>query len=114
MTEGFRSTYLPPEDYERKMGSIGIPLPNVELFVVHPENGICQANEHGELLHRGGLMSSGYFRNPDATKEKIKPSTHLRHLIGEEPVLHSEDTVYRDDDGYLWFVARTLQFHQMQ
>jgi len=110
MTEGFRSSYLPPEDFVRKMGSIGKPLPNVELFVVHPEKGLCDPFEHGELIHRGSLLSSGYYGKPSATERKIRPSPHLRHLIGDEPVLHSEDTVYRDDEGYLWFVARTSTF----
>ncbi|MDH3459131.1 MAG: long-chain fatty acid--CoA ligase, partial [Gemmatimonadota bacterium] len=86
MTEGFRSSYLPPEDFQRKLGSIGVPLPNVELFVVHPERGLCGPKEHGELLHRGNLVSEGYYRNPEATREKIKPCPHLSHLIGDEPV----------------------------
>ena len=110
MTEGFRSSYLPPEDFHRKLGSIGVPLPNVELFVVDPERGLCGPNEHGELLHRGNLVSEGYYRNPEATADKIKPCPHLAHLIGDEPVLYSGDTVYRDEDGYLWFVARTTTF----
>lgn len=110
MTEGFRSTYLPPADFERKMGSIGLPLPNVEIFVVHPDKGLCDAFEHGELLHRGSLLSRGYYGNTSATEQKIRPSSHLQHLIGDEPVLHSEDTVYRDNEGYLWFVARTSTF----
>lgn len=110
MTEGFRSSYLPPEDFERKMGSIGLPLPNVELFVVHPEKGLCDAFEHGELIHRGSLLSSGYYGKPSATEKKIRPCAHLQHLIGDESVLHSEDTVYRDNEGYLWFVARTSTF----
>ena len=110
MTEGFRSSYLPPGDYQRKMGSIGLPLPNVELFVVDPEKGLCGPNEHGELIHRGGLISSGYYRDADATAQKIRPCEALSHLIGNEAVLYSGDTVYKDGDGYLWFVARTSSF----
>lgn len=107
LTEGFRSSYLDPADYQRKMGSIGKPLPNVELYVVHPEKGLCGPGEHGERVHRGNLISSGYYRDPDATAEKIRPCPHLAHLIGDEAVLFSGDTVYKDDEGYLWFVART-------
>jgi acyl-CoA ligase (AMP-forming) (exosortase A-associated) len=110
MTEGFRSSYLPPEDFDRKLGSIGKPLPNVELFVVHPEKGLCGPGEHGELLHRGSLISMGYLNNPEATLEKIRPCPHLKHLIGDEAVLHSGDTVYQDEEGYLYFVARTTTF----
>jgi acyl-CoA synthetase (AMP-forming)/AMP-acid ligase II len=110
MTEGFRSSYLDPADFERKMGSIGKPLPNVELFVVHPEKGLCGPNERGELLHRGSLISRGYWNNPEATNEKIKPCPFLKHLIGDEKVLYSGDTVYRDAEGYLWFVSRESLF----
>jgi amino acid adenylation domain-containing protein len=110
MTEAFRTSFLDPEDFDRKMGSIGKPLPNVEVFVVDPGKGICGPNERGELLHRGSLISMGYLDDPEATAEKFKPSPHLSPLIGDERVFHSGDTVFRDDEGYLWFVARTTTF----
>lgn len=111
MTEGFRSSYLDPADFERKRGSVGKPLPNVELFIVDETKGLCEPGAHGEILHRSSsLMSSGYYGKPEATADKIKPCRHLAHLIGDEPVLYSGDTGYIDDDGYLYFVARTTTF----
>ena len=111
MTEGFRSAYLDPGDFHRKMGSVGRPLPNVELFVVDPDKGLCGPGEHGEILHRSpSLMSSGYYGKPEATAEKIRPCPHLAHLIGDEKVLYSGDTGYIDEEGYLYFVARTTTF----
>ena len=111
MTEGFRSTYLPPEDFLRKPGSVGIPLPDVEIYVVDDEKGLCGPGELGQIIHRSSsLMSSGYYRNPEATAEKIAPCAHLAHLIGKEPVLYSGDTGHLDEDGYLFFVARTSTF----
>lgn len=106
LTEAFRSSYLPPECFKEKMGSMGRAIPNVELFVVHPETGVCGVEQEGELIHRGALISKGYWDKPEATAEKIKANPHLRHLIGDEPVLHSGDIVKWDADGFLWFVGR--------
>jgi acyl-CoA ligase (AMP-forming) (exosortase A-associated) len=106
LTEAFRSTFLPPHLFKSKMGSIGRAIPNTEIFVVDPERGICGPGEQGELLHRGGLISGGYWNNPAATDEKIKVNKHLRPLIGDEKVVHSGDIVRMDEEGYLWFVSR--------
>lgn len=106
LTEAFRSTYLPPELFAAKRGAIGRAIPNVEIFVVDPHKGLCGSNEPGELIHRGELISRGYWNRPNATAEKLRPNAHLAPLIGDEPVLHSGDQVYRDDDGILWFVGR--------
>ena len=111
MTEGFRSTYLPPEDFHRKPGSVGVPLPDVEIYIVDGEKGLCGPGELGQIIHRSSsLMSSGYYRNPEATAEKIAPCRHLSHLIGDEPVLYSGDTGHLDEEGYLFFAARTSTF----
>jgi acyl-CoA ligase (AMP-forming) (exosortase A-associated) len=106
LTEAFRSTFLPPLLFQSKMGSIGRAIPNTEIFVVDPERGICGPGQQGELIHRGGLISRGYWNNPAATNEKIKVNKHLQSLIGDEKVVHSGDLVRLDDDGYLWFVSR--------
>ena len=111
MTEGFRSTYLPPGDFLRKPGSVGVALPDVEIFIVDEEKGLCAPGELGQIIHRSAsLISSGYYRNPEATAEKIAPCPHLQHLIGDEPVLYSGDTGHLDEDGYLYFAARTSTF----
>lgn len=106
LTEAFRSTYLPAEQFRSKMGAIGRAVPNVEIFVVHPEAGICGPNEVGELIHRGDLISLGYWRQPQSTRDAIHVNDHLRPILGDEPVLHSGDWVRRDGDGILWYVGR--------
>ncbi|NUQ61485.1 MAG: AMP-binding protein [Pirellulales bacterium] len=106
LTEAFRSAYLPPEKFHAKMGSMGMAIPNVELFVVDAERGLCGPGQQGELVHRGSLISKGYWGKPEATAEKIKVCPHLRHLIGDEKVLYSGDIVRMDEEGYLWFVSR--------
>ncbi|MCK7503616.1 MAG: hypothetical protein MZV70_05555 [Desulfobacterales bacterium] len=46
-----------------------------------------------------GSIGMGYWNAPEATADKIKPCQHLRISIGDEKVLYSGDTVYRDEDG---------------
>lgn len=106
LTEAFRSTYLPPELFDRKTGAIGKAIPNVEIFVVHPERGLCGPDEVGELIHRGDLISLGYWRQPEATQKAIRVNEMLRPLLGDERVLHSGDWVRRDGDGIIWYVGR--------
>jgi acyl-CoA synthetase (AMP-forming)/AMP-acid ligase II len=111
MTEGFRSTYLPPEDFLRKPGSVGVPLPDVEIYIVDDQRGLCGPGSLGQIIHRSSsLISSGYYRNPEATAKKIAPCPALSHLIGNEPVLYSGDTGHLDEDGSLYFAARTSAF----
>jgi acyl-CoA ligase (AMP-forming) (exosortase A-associated) len=106
LTEAFRSTYLPPELFHEKMGSIGKAIPDAETYVIDPDIGVCGPGQQGELVHRGSLISLGYWRKPEATAEKIRPCPQLTHLIGDEKVVYSGDTVRIDEDGYYWFIGR--------
>ncbi|MEH6648278.1 AMP-binding protein [Sulfitobacter sp.] len=106
LTEAFRSTYLPPEKFEAKKGSIGQAIPNVQVFVVQHGKGCAGPGEQGELVHAGPLVSLGYWRQPELTRQKIRPCPELKALVGDEPVVYSGDLVRMDDDGDLWFVGR--------
>ncbi len=106
LTESFRSTYLLPEKFARKMGSIGRAIPCAEVYVIKHGEGVAGPGEQGELVHRGPLVSLGYWGKPEATREKIRPCPELRNLIGDEPVVYSGDIVRVDEDGDLWFVSR--------
>lgn len=106
LTEAFRSTFLPPDKFRRKMGAIGRAIPGAETYVVKHGHGVAGPGEQGELVHRGPLVSMGYWGKPEITGEKIKPCPELAHLIGDEPVVYSGDTVRIDEDGDYWFVSR--------
>lgn len=106
LTEAFRSTYLPPEKFASKTGAIGRAIPGVEIFVIKADGGIAGPGEQGELVHRGPLISLGYWNQPEATAEKIRPCPELAGIIGDEPVVYSGDIVRVDEDGDLWFVGR--------
>jgi acyl-CoA ligase (AMP-forming) (exosortase A-associated) len=106
LTEAFRSTYLDPGKFGEKMGSIGRAIPNAEVYVIKHGEGIAGPGEQGELVHRGPLVSMGYWGKPEITAEKIRPCRELFSLIGNEPVVYSGDIVRLDADGDLWFVSR--------
>jgi acyl-CoA synthetase (AMP-forming)/AMP-acid ligase II len=106
LTEAFRSTYLAPDRFARKMGSIGQAIPGAEVYAIKPGAGIAGPGEQGELVHRGPLVSLGYWGRPEVTREKIRPCAELAALIGDEPVVWSGDTVEVDGEGDLWFVGR--------
>lgn len=106
LTEAFRSTYLPPERFAAKRGSIGRAIPGATIHVIKHDEGVAGPGEQGELVHRGPLVSQGYWQRPQATAEKIRPCPELAAVIGNEPVVYSGDIVRIDEDGDLWFVGR--------
>ena len=73
LTEAFRSTYLPPEEIDRRPTSMGKAIPNAEILVVREDGTPCADNEPGELVHRGALVSLGYWNDPARTAERFKP-----------------------------------------
>ena len=107
LTEAFRSTYLPPEEVDRRPGSIGKAIPNAEVQVVRGDGTPCAANEPGELVHRGPLVSLGYWQAPETTAKRFRPAPgRPTGLPLPEIAVWSGDTVYADEDGYLYFVGR--------
>lgn len=107
LTEAFRSTYLPPEDIDQRPDSIGRAIPNAEVMVVRPDGSPCAADEPGELVHRGPLVSLGYWNSPDLTRQRFRPVPgQPAELAFPEIAVWSGDTVIRDAEGYLYFVGR--------
>jgi amino acid adenylation domain-containing protein len=101
LTECKRCTYLPPEDLERKPGSVGIPIPNTEVWVVDDQGRRLGPNQVGQLVVRGATVMQGYWRQPEATARRLKPGA----LPGER-LLYTGDYCRLDEDGYLYFVGR--------
>jgi acyl-CoA ligase (AMP-forming) (exosortase A-associated) len=107
LTEAFRSTYLPPDQIDLKPGSIGKAIPNAEVLVLREDGTPCQPHEPGELVHRGPLVSQGYWNDPEKTRERFKPVPgQAEGLVFKELAVWSGDTVTRDEEGYLYFVGR--------
>lgn len=107
LTEAFRSTFLPPEEIDRRPDSIGKAIPNADVMVVREDGTPCAAGEPGELIHRGPLVAKGYWNDPPRTAERFRPPPGAGdgHALPEIAVW-SGDTVRADEDGFLYFVGR--------
>lgn len=104
LTEAFRSTFLPPSEVDRRPGSIGKAIPDAQMLVLDEHGQECAPGVPGELVHRGGVISKGYWNAPEKSAERFKmladPSGNA------ETVVYSGDLVHRDEDGYLYFMGR--------
>ncbi|SDR72172.1 acyl-CoA ligase (AMP-forming), exosortase A system-associated [Agrococcus carbonis] len=107
LTEAFRSTYLDPAEIDRRPESIGKAIPNAEILVLRPDGSRCAAGEEGELVHRGALVSLGYWNDADRTAERFRPVDQGdAGWRAPERAVWSGDTVVADEDGFLYFVGR--------
>ncbi len=79
----------------RKPGSIGLPIPNVEMSVQDDTGRELGANEIGEICVRGGNVMMGYWNMPEETAKAIRNGWLLTGDIG-----------YRDADRYYYITDR--------
>ena len=111
LTEAFRSTYLPPEEVDRRPDSIGKAIPNAEILVLREDGSPCAPEEPGELVHRGALVGQGYWNDAAKTAERYKllavdaPGRQPGLQLPEYAVF-SGDTVRMDAEGFLYFIGR--------
>ncbi len=111
LTEAFRSTYLPPQEVDRRPDSIGKAIPNAEILVLREDGSACAPDEPGELVHRGALVGMGYWNDAEKTAERYK--LLAADAPGRQPGLQlpeyavfSGDTVRQDAEGFLYFIGR--------
>jgi malonyl-CoA/methylmalonyl-CoA synthetase len=79
-----------PYDGERRPGSVGLPLPGVELRL--------SEGEGGEILVCGPNVFGGYWERPDATEDSFADGWFRTGDLGR-----------RDEDGYLWILGRSKE-----
>ena len=96
MTEvGPNLTSLHQDDAVRKKGSIGRANFYVRIKIVDDRGKQVSANEAGELLLKGPMVTPGYWNHPEATAKTI-----------ENGWFHTGDMVRQDEEGYLYVVDR--------
>lgn len=107
LTEAFRSTYLPPEEADKRPDSIGKAIPNAEVMVVAEDGSVCGPGEVGELVHRGPLVAMGYWNDVERTNVRFRPAPDQPSALpNPELAVWSGDSVKADEDGFLYFVGR--------
>jgi amino acid adenylation domain-containing protein len=106
LTEVLRSTYLAPEEVDRRPDSIGRAIPGAEVLVLNEHLEPCGVNEVGELVHRGPTVTLGYWNDPEATARVYRPNPLCLDASASERVVFSGDLVRRDREGFLYFVGR--------
>src|SRR5712692_433508 len=107
LTEAFRSTYLPPEELDRRPTSMGKAIPDTEILVLNEQGKLCKPGEPGELVHRGPTVSLGYWNRPEDTARALRPNPLLPPELGDcEKVCYSGDLVKMDEEGFLYFIGR--------
>lgn len=100
LTECKRCSYVPPDKLIAKAESIGISMPNLEMWVQDENGNRVGPNIQGELVISGPTVMMGYWNNPAATAQKIVVDQSGKRL------LKSGDTVVMDNDGYFYFKGR--------
>ncbi|NJN00958.1 MAG: AMP-binding protein [Aquincola sp.] len=101
-SRAFRSTYLPPEQLDAHPTSVGRAIPDCQVMVLDDAGDECAPGIVGELVHRGATVTKGYWNDPENTAKVFR--THPR--FPGETLVFSGDKVFRDDNGFLYFVAR--------
>ena len=104
LSEAFRSTYLPPEEIDKRPGSMGKAIPETTISVIN-DGRECEVGEIGELVHRGPTVALGYWRDPETTARVFRPFSGSI-AASSEVAVYSGDYVKQDSDGFLYFVGR--------
>jgi len=102
LTEAQMAVIANPVRGTNKIGSVGMPLPDVEVRIVNSEDGTTPVpqGEVGEMVIRAPQLMQGYWQKPEETKEMIRTNA-----LGER-LLYTGDLGYLDEDGYVFIVDR--------
>ena len=92
-----RLTYLPPEQLDERLGSVGVPLDGIEIEIRNAQGEELPPGQVGELCVRGPNIMLGYWRDDEATREAVVDGW-----------LHTGDLGHRDEAGFLYIDGRAV------
>jgi acyl-CoA synthetase (AMP-forming)/AMP-acid ligase II len=94
-----RLAYLPPHLLTSKIGSIGKPIPGVEIEIRDENDVSCSPGEIGEIVARGDNITAGYWNEPAETAATFRDGW-----------LHTGDLARVDEEGFIYIVGRAKDF----
>jgi long-chain acyl-CoA synthetase len=98
MTETSPLSAMNPAQGPKKLGSIGLPLPNTDIRLTDPDtNEVVSVGEPGEICVKGPQVMRGYYNKPEETAKTIDADGYM----------HTGDVAVQDEKGYLRIVDRT-------
>ncbi|HMJ19595.1 MAG TPA: long-chain fatty acid--CoA ligase [Gemmatimonadaceae bacterium] len=102
LTEAQMAVIANPVIGANKIGSVGMPLPDVHVRIVDSEDGQTPMpqGEVGEIVIKAPQLMQGYWQKPDETREMIRTNERGERL------LYTGDLGYLDEDGYVFIVDR--------
>jgi len=91
---------LPGDPFERKVSTVGVPLPHTEIKIIDPTTGrVVPCGERGEICCRGYQVVAGYYNMPEKTAE----------AVDREGWLHTGDLATMDASGHVNIVGRVKE-----
>ena len=83
--------------------SVGVPIPDTDIKIVDVETGTQELppGESGEIIIKGPQVMKGYWNLPEETAKALRPGPY-----SGEKVLYTGDLFKKDEEGYLYFLAR--------
>lgn len=88
-------TSVNPIDGERKPGSIGLPIPDVEMSIIDAEGNMVADSDIGEICVRSPAVMKGYWQNETETRQSFYGDWYRTGDLG-----------YRDEQDYFYIVDR--------
>jgi long-chain acyl-CoA synthetase len=105
LTEAMMALCVNPVEGPNKVGSVGMPLPDVAVRIYDSEDGTREmpAGEVGEICFSGAQLMVSFWNRPEETSGVLRD--HVDEY-GTRRWLHTGDLGYLDEDGYLFIVDR--------